>query len=119
MKREMATSAVYQVDARDLPQELRVRPQWVNWRVEERDGKPTKVPYQCGTGVKASSTEPATWGSFTTACAFASTHPEYGIGFVFSADDPYCGVDLDHCRDPETGEIDVWAQKIITALDSY
>ena len=30
------------VDA--IPEELRERPQWVNWRTEWRDGKATKVP---------------------------------------------------------------------------
>ena len=42
-----------------------------------------------------------------------------GIGFVFTADDPYYGIDLDGCRDPETGEIEKWAKKMIKALDSY
>jgi len=30
-----------------------------------------------------------------------------------------CGVDLDGCLDPETGEIEGWAQEIIDELDSY
>ena len=42
-----------------------------------------------------------------------------GIGFVFSADDPYVGVDLDHVRDRRTGEIAEWAQTIIADLASY
>ena len=42
-----------------------------------------------------------------------------GIGFVFTADDPFVGVDLDHCRDPETGEVEPWAQEIVDELDSY
>jgi len=42
-----------------------------------------------------------------------------GIGFVFSADDPYLGVDLDDCRDAGTGQIAAWAQVIITNLHTY
>jgi putative DNA primase/helicase len=42
-----------------------------------------------------------------------------GVGFVFTEDDPYAGIDLDKCRNPETGEIDQWARKIVDALDSY
>src|SRR5207244_12523629 len=42
-----------------------------------------------------------------------------GVGFVFSSDDPYTGVDLDKCRNPETGQIEEWAQGIIEQLDSY
>jgi len=36
-----------------------------------------------------------------------------GIGFVLSSGDPFCGIDLDSCRDSETGEIEEWVQKII------
>jgi hypothetical protein len=43
----------------------------------------------------------------------------YGIGFVFTADDPFCGVDLDRCRDAVTGEVEEWAREIIRELDSY
>ena len=31
-----------------------------------------------------------------------------GVGYVFAEDDPYAGVDLDECRDPETGAIASW-----------
>jgi putative DNA primase/helicase len=30
-----------------------------------------------------------------------------------------CGVDLDKCLDPETGELENWAREIIDELDSY
>lgn len=42
-----------------------------------------------------------------------------GLGFVFSADDPYCGIDLDDCRDLETGEIAYWAWGIVEQMQSY
>ena len=42
-----------------------------------------------------------------------------GIGFVFTPEDDLCGVDLDGCLDPETGEIEPWAWEIIEELDSY
>ena len=32
---------------------------------------------------------------------------------------PYVGIDLDKCRDPETGKIEPWAEAIIRELDSY
>jgi primase-polymerase (primpol)-like protein len=46
-------------------------------------------------------------------------HGYGGIGFVFTPEDDLCGVDLDGCLDPETGEIEGWAQEIIEELDSY
>ncbi|RDZ39560.1 hypothetical protein C5B91_19430 [Haloferax sp. Atlit-10N] len=42
-----------------------------------------------------------------------------GIGFVFTEEDPIVGVDLDDCRNPETGDVDDDAQDIIERLDSY
>lgn len=104
------------VETRAIPGELTVLRQWVNWALEQREGKTTKVPYICGTGRKASSTDPSTWRPFADA---AADRQRRGIGFVFCADDPYTGVDLDHCRDPETGFVADWAQEILRDLDSY
>ena len=42
-----------------------------------------------------------------------------GIGYVFAESDPFCGIDLDGCRDPETGKVANWAREIITKLDTY
>jgi hypothetical protein len=42
-----------------------------------------------------------------------------GVGFVFHQADPYCGVDLDHCMDPKTGEVQPWALEAVQALNSY
>ena len=42
-----------------------------------------------------------------------------GIGFMFSSGDPYTFIDLDKCRDPETGEIGQEAQEIIDSLGGY
>jgi putative DNA primase/helicase len=42
-----------------------------------------------------------------------------GVGFVFTEDDPFVGIDLDKCREEDTGEVQPWARKIVAALDSY
>jgi len=93
--------------------------QWLCWRFEERDGKPTKVPYDPSTGEKAESTNPKTWTSYEKAVSECKKHGYDGLGFVFTPEDDLCGVDLDKCLDPETGELEGWAQKIIGELDSY
>jgi primase-polymerase (primpol)-like protein len=94
--------------------------QWVCWRLEKRNGKLTKVPYNPHSGRLASSTDPSTWAPFEVALATWTASSRYnGIGFVFSPCDPFVGVDLDHCRDAETGTIDAWAQQIINDLDGY
>lgn len=102
-----------------IPDELIERRQWVAWRPGQRGGKTTKIPINPHTGKQASSTGPATWGTFTQARERAGTIQGGGIGFVFAADDPYAGVDLDGCRDPATGAIADWARPIIRDLDSY
>src|SRR5215208_1775226 len=100
-------------------QNIRDLRQWLCWRIEEREGKPIKVPYSPLTGEKASTTDPQTWASYSEAVEAYGEHDYGGIGHVFSKDDPFCGVDLDGCLNPETGEIEGWAQEIIEELDSY
>ncbi len=90
---------------------------WVVWRYEEREGKRTKVPYCVATGKRASTTEPADWTVYEAALACSKRYD--GIGFVFNTDDPLVGIDLDGCRDGETGVIQDWARAIIGLLDSY
>jgi putative DNA primase/helicase len=97
----------------NIPEELIKRPQWVVWRYEERDGKPTKVPYTPHTSFRASTADSTTWRPFFEAHTAYARGRHDGIGFVFSSEDPYAGIDLDGCRDPETGEIEPWAQEIL------
>lgn len=101
---------------REVPAELRALKQWVCWRIKFRSGKPTKVLCQVN-GRRASVTDPATWATFAEVVRALRSGRFAGIGFVFTADDPYTGVDLDHAvRD---GVIQLWAIKIIRQLDSY
>jgi hypothetical protein len=68
----------------------------------------------------ADSTDVTTWSSFEEAVQACQTDKRYeGVGFVFAADDPYCGIDLDNCIDPATGELKAWGQQFIDQLDSY
>ncbi|SFL47055.1 hypothetical protein SAMN04487950_3918, partial [Halogranum rubrum] len=97
-----------------IPEELADRPQWVCWRRAERDGKATKIPVVPGVGSFASSTDPETWSDFETACDYLERGRADGVGFVFTEADPIVGVDLDDCRDPDTGDVDDDAKDIIT-----
>ena len=67
----------------------------------------------------ASSTDPTTWITYDEAVALAASAGLPGVGYVFAADDPYTGIDLDKCRDPQSGVIAPWAQRLIERLDSY
>jgi primase-polymerase (primpol)-like protein len=102
-----------------IPEALTVRNHWICWREERRNGKATKVPVDPATGGYASIRDPDTWDSFTAARDGIEDVDAEGIGYVFTKEDDFVGVDLDGCRDPETGEIAAWAQDIIDRLDSY
>ncbi len=107
-------------DVAVIPACLRDRPQWVAWRYILRDGKQTKAPVNANNGGLADSTDPATWTAFPQALAACQQRRNLaGVGFVFTLDDPYCGVDLDDCIDPESGQLKAWAAEIIRQLDSY
>jgi putative DNA primase/helicase len=104
------------------PAELAARDQWVCFRLAYRPGqtKPwTKVPINPRTGGKASSTNPATWGTIDQALARLSRDRLDGVGYVFSAEDPYAGIDRDSCRDPKTGEILSDALDLVRRFGSY
>jgi primase-polymerase (primpol)-like protein len=101
----------------DLPPALLEHDQWLCWREEDRDGKPTKIPIDPTTGEFASTTDPETWTGFEAARERATS--EDGLGFVFTDDDPFVGVDLDDCRVPETETTLEWADEVIETLDSF
>ncbi len=107
------------VQPEGIPAELKERPQWVCWRGKlKADGHINKPPSRPD-GQGASHSDPADWSSFARVRA-AYDHGGFdGVGYVFSAGDPYTGVDLDRCRDPETGDLAPWAQEIVRLLDSY
>jgi primase-polymerase (primpol)-like protein len=102
-----------------LPVSLRQYDQWVCWRTQERGGKATKVPLDptSVSGDYASTADPATWGSFQVALQRATAPDVEGIGFVFTSEDPFVGVDLDDCRDEDGLSDD--AVEIVTRLHSY
>ncbi len=85
----------------------------------------TKKPVNPNNLYGANSTDPSTWGTFEQAvsvigrkCIVGNDDGTVeGIGFVFSP--PYCGIDIDHCIDSETGEINSKALDIVAEMNSY
>ncbi len=104
--------------------ELSTLTQWVLWKMAPPlpgKTKPRKIPMDAQTGQPASATDPGTWVTMDAALTAYAQHRDTlaGVGYVFTADDPYVGIDLDSCRDPESGELAAWARGIVEALDSY
>lgn len=95
---------------------------WCLWKKEERDGKTTKAPYSARVkGFKASSTNPATWATYEEATAALETGEYSGLGFMLGkeGDKTFVGLDIDHCRNPETGEFDDGVIEIVHSFGTY
>ena len=107
--------------------ELRQYCQWVCYIFVSRGPKITKPPINPKIDEMrplkerlADATNPATWASSEEAvAAWVASKTYKGVGFVFTATDPFCGIDLDHCIDPATGKIAPWARHILKWLNSY
>ena len=104
---------------KDLPAKLQEGERFVAWRYEEREGKKTKVPVNARTGGYASVTDPSTWSSLKETMEAAGRFGCSGVGRVVVAEDGYCGIDLDKCRDPQTGALTPLATTIVRTLNSY
>ncbi len=109
------------VQPEPVPRKLKELPQWVGWQAElEDDGRLNKTPKNARSGYNASSTAPSTWSSFEDAMAYSeSKGSNYGVGYVFAAEDPFLGIDLDNCRDDDSGQLADWALEIIDLCGSY
>jgi putative DNA primase/helicase len=117
--------SVLLVNPEGIPEPLKAFPNWVGWHFtwEEWDvDRWAKVPINPMTFRDARPNDPSTWGTFD------QTWERYergkgrlidGLGFMFSKEDQITGVDLDDCRNPETGAIAPWALEIVEKLDSY
>lgn len=94
---------------------------WVAWRYDPdpaRPDKPRKMPYaptMNGTLVRARTNDPSTWGSRAAAEALGLS----GVGFVLSGHPNLCALDLDDCRDRDSGRLSPWAQDLVDRCGSY
>ena len=98
---------------------LRARPQWVIWRLTWRTGHWTKPPFRCDDPYRfASSADSGSWSSYGGAVSAATAGD--GITYVLTPEDPFAAVDIDHARDPLTGTVETWAQRLLDqASHSY
>jgi hypothetical protein len=101
------------------PEDLRRRNQWLPYKLKRKpDGDLDKVPTDPDAGT------PEDRNSFNLTYDQARSAVEgsrhvHGVGFNLTDRDPLACIDLDKCRNPETGKIEEWALKIVRLLDSY
>jgi putative DNA primase/helicase len=97
---------------------LQPYPNWVVWTMlTDKHGDLKKVPFNPRTLRAASPTDPRTWDDLSTSLAALKTGRFAGLGFIFSKDAPFTGIDFDHCI--EDGKIKPDVEELIEALDSY
>jgi hypothetical protein len=111
---------VLKVLSDNIPAELT---QHNNWVLSRLTWKPAKSkwdkPPLTDADTPASSTDPRTWISFDAAKRAYERRNFDCLGFVLHSDLQIVAIDLDGCRNPETGEIELEAQTIIDRFASY
>lgn len=104
----------------NIPLEMKKTRRWVGYKVEERDGKQTKVPYNAISGSYARSNDPSTWTTFGVAVSGCVKYGFAGIGFMLGKDAEtdihYLGIDLDNHEETDFQDI---ANDFIETLNSY
>ena len=108
----------------NIPPDIKRLPQWVCWRLQPipaANGVPrwTKLPISPATHRPAKPNDPSTWTTYDHAVNAYHNADYDGIGFMFSSHDPFVGVDLDDCRDLDTGIISPAALAHIQLLNTY
>ena len=101
-----------------FPPSLAAARVWVCWRWRRVRGRWTKPPVSAHTGHPCDVTDPAALADLPAALARVRAGEADGVGVALAAAG-LLGVDLDDCRDPETGEIEPWALEVVAAVGSY
>lgn len=105
----------------NVPLELKSLRQWVCFDLEEKDRnlKPKKVPKNPHNGFNASHSDPKTWGTFEEVIEACKKYGFSQVGFAFTENDPYTGIDIDNCIS-ETGEFnDISKEMLELFKDTY
>jgi AAA domain len=104
-----------------VPAMLRDKRNWIGWRVRQKVGKDKvdKIPICIRTGFSSSYARPENHVTYDEAIAAVERLKLDGVGFVLTPDCNVTGVDLDRCREPITGTIEVWAQEVLDHKETY
>lgn len=105
-----------------IPAELRRINRWVLWSFVAKTKKSgeikwDKVPLTVD-GTYASTVDPTTWSAFEAVKDAFLLGDFDGVGIVINGQD-FHGIDLDDCRDPDTGDLNEFAQRVLKQVGSY
>ena len=103
----------------EIPTELLAIPAWVLWKYDWRKTGWSKVPYRPDGSQPARTNDPTTWGRFEEAHSRYLAGGFCGLGFVLATRAGLLGVDLDACRQPDSGGLTDYARAILIRLNAY
>lgn len=104
------------VHPENLPSKLRETGLFCCWRYEDRNGKPTKPPYNPRTGSYAESNNPDAFAPLPVALAALEPGGYEGIGVGIFGN--LAAIDIDHCIS-DAGEISDMALDITRTMGAY
>ena len=95
--------------------------QWVCWRYNPAGtgDTPESRPYCPNNGRKANLNDPGSWGTLREANDAMEKNGYAGVGYVFAKEDPYIGIEIEHCYDPESDTFSDLAQAIMRRQPTY
>jgi hypothetical protein len=93
---------------------------WMCWKwVTGKNGKPTKPPFQGRNPSRhADSTKSKTWCELEICLQAYNQQQVNGVGFALHQSD-IGAIDIDDCRNKETGELHPWAADIVARSNTY
>jgi len=103
----------------NIPDALADTPRWMTWKPEPNGHRWDKPPRNSRTGYRGSKTDPDQWGTFGGALDGLGFEGTIGVGSCLTGEDHIGSLDLDKCRNPETGEIEAWALGVIEQIPTY
>lgn len=110
--------AAVPIQVENIPAELLAATLWVYWQWVRKKGRWTKPPIDPDTLRPTDVTQPENLSTFAAALAAVGPGGADGVGLSLTPAG-LLGVDLDDCRDPDTGEIDPWALELVQEFDTY
>lgn len=100
-----------------VPAELQAINSWCLWKLEQKNGRQTKVPYQVN-GRWASTADSSTWNSLQTCWNTFRSGSYNGVGLILSPAVDVTFIDLDHCL--TEGQPNQLAQSVLNQFpDTY
>jgi primase-polymerase (primpol)-like protein len=93
---------------------------WLLWRwAKGSNGKPTKPPFRADNpSVYAESDNPQTWALCAVAMQAYERGLADGIGYALKKS-AIAAIDCDDCRDPVSGVLAPWAQRLLDSCNTY